>query len=321
MIQELINHKQEIINRLVEWINTEHPSRTMQYDKCYRDIGLIIDAIVHDLINNTDTETQYIANKFWSRGEPMLRDHAVELQVYDNLLSEIREIKNLDKYNTQLSLLIDNIKRTVASGPIYKKNTWDYVCNNRIATFNWTDQVPDVSVIKKVIDSVHEFTPSKQRRVRYNIDVIPNYQNGELKNIIYAGTHADNPKLPSSRYNPQVLAPWLLSFSIRWNGNIEKREKESYKREAWLDIGIAVQHAALASVALGLDVGFCLCIQNKDEMELLLNGRKPVMYLCLGHRDSNVLYYCPIQKKLTHIPGRDYNSKPPVNDYVFYNRK
>lgn len=209
------------------------------------------------------------------------------------------------------------INYTASDDPEYKNNTWDDICNNRIATFNWTDQIPDANVIKKVINNIHEFAPSKQRRVRYNIDVIPNYQNNELKNIIYAGTKADL-KSRNPRYNPQVLAPWLLSFSIRPEGNIETRNIGYYEREAWLDIGIAVQHASLVSIALGLDVGFCLCIQNKDEMELLLDGRKPVMYLCLGHKNNNTTYYCPIKKTKTHIPGRDHDTKPSIDEYIFY---
>lgn len=209
------------------------------------------------------------------------------------------------------------INHTVSNEIEYKNNTWDDICNNRIATFNWTDQIPDANVIKKVINSIHEFTPSKQRRVRYNIDVIPNYQNNELKNIIYAGTKAE-PKLHNSRYNPQVLAPWLLSFSIRPEGNIENRNISYYEQEAWLDIGIATQHASLTSIALGLDVGFCLCIQNQDEMELLLDGRTPVMYLCLGYRNNSLTYYCPVKKTKMVIPAKDCDTKPSIDEYTFY---
>jgi hypothetical protein len=322
MIQELINYKQEIIESLVEWIKVEHPLRTAQYDKCYRDLEMIIDAIIHDLTHNTNTETQYIANKFWSRGKSVLRDHTVEVQVYNMLLLKIRQLltpfSHVKDHIVQIETFINNIKQTVANGPVYKNDTWDYICNNRIATFNWTEQVPDLTTIKKVVNSIHEYTPSKQRRVRYNIDVIPNYQNVEFKNTIYAGTHADNPRLPNSRYNPQVLAPWLLSFSIRPEGNTKKRDVYYYEKEAWLDIGIAVHHASLAGIALGLDVGFCLCIQNKDEMGILLNGRTPVMYLCLGHRNNNPTYYCPVKKSMMPIPGRDFDKKPSIDEYVFY---
>jgi nitroreductase len=322
MTHEIIKHKSEIINSLISWIKKEHPLRTSEYHKCYRDLEMIIDAIVLDLTNNTITETQYIVNKFWSRGEPMLQDYKVELQVYDILLPKIQNLVNKSKvtdYNIQLTHLIENIiKPTIINGPEYEKNTWDYLCDRRIATFNWTKQIPDTNIIKKIVHSIHEFTPSKQCRVRYNIDVIPNYQNEELKNIIYAGTHADNPKLPNSRYNPQVLAPWLLSFSVRWEGNTEKRDVLYYEKEAWLDIGIAIQHTSLASVALGLDVGFCSCIQNQDEMKLLLNGRKPVMYLCLGYRNNNVMYHCPVQNELIHIPKKNYDTKPLIEEYVFY---
>jgi len=314
MIQQ---DKSRIIEDLVNWIKIEHPSRTSQYDKCHRDLEMIFDAILHDIENDTNTETQYIANKFWSRGEPMLTDHTIELEVYDRLLVALQELDSPAlswEYGKKIQELITNLKNTVANGPSYDINSWDQVCNDRIATFNWTTEVPDKNVIKKIIHSIHEITPSKQRRVRYTIDIIPNYKDEQRKHMIYAGTKAV-PENPRGRYNPQVLAPWLLAFSIRYEANTENYEREFYEKEAWLDIGIAIQHATLAAGSFGLDVGFCLCIQNRDEMQEHM-GIHPVMYLCLGYRDPATEYFCPVYNEMWQIPGRNYDTKPLLENYT-----
>jgi nitroreductase len=314
MIQQ---DKFRIIEDLVNWIKIEHPSRTSQYDKCHRDLEMIFDAIQYDIENDTDTETQYIANKFWSRGEPMLIDHTIELKVYDKLLAALQELDSLAlswEHGEKIQRLITSLKDTVANGPTYDINSWDKVCNDRIATFNWTTEVPDKGVIKKIIHSIHEFAPSKQRRVRYTIDIVPNYENEQRKHMIYAGTKA-NPSRINGRYNPQVLAPWLLAFDIRYEANIENYDRGYYENETWLDIGIAMQHATLAAGSFGLDVGFCLCIQNRDEIYEQM-GIHPVMYLCLGYKDPAEEYYCPVYQSMQKIPKRNHDTKPPLENYT-----
>jgi len=194
--------------------------------------------------------------------------------------------------------------------------TWDEICDNRNATFNWTSQVPDLALIKNVIQSVHNYAPSKQRRVRYNIDVLANYSDIPRRNEIYAGT-LSNPDKPTSRYNPQVLAPWLLSFSIRPEANVENRSAASYEVEAWIDVGIAVQHTTLAATAMGLDVGFCLCIQNRGT-DPLHNNRNPIMYMGLGHADPATEYFCPIRKQMAQVPVNAHDTKPTLEEYVYY---
>jgi len=318
MIQELKNAKPYIIDKLVNWIKTEHPSRTTEYNKCSRDLGMIVDAIVHDLENAANTETQYIANKFWSRGEPMLKDHTVELQVYDMFLTEVENLfspaATFDPDMEKVADFISTLKSTVLNGPVYTERSWDKVINNRIMTFNWTDDVPLESDIQKIIQEMHEFVPSKQRRVRYSIDVVANSQDDERKHLIYAGTKAD-PSNPYSRHNPQVLAPWLISFSIRYEANTEGYDTEYFEKEAWLDIGLASQFISLSALTKGLDVGFCQCIQNREEIQQQL-GFKPVQYLGIGHRDPSSRYYCPVYNKFVDIPARSADTKPLLDTYT-----
>lgn len=314
MLDIQVCEKVEIINILTEWIKTTYPNRTTEYGKCSRDIELVVDAILRDLENNTTSETQYIANKFWSRSEPMLKNNFVELQVYDKLATLLNNISTINV--NHVPILINIVKNTIQNGPLYQENSWEKLFNKRIMTFNWTDQIPEKRLIDEILHEMHEFCPSKQRRVRYNIDVVPNYLNVERKLKIYAGTIAD-PKKINSRYNPQVLAPWLLSFSVNYDKNNENRDIQFYENEAWLDIGLALQQIMLSSLTKELDVGLCACIQNKEEIKTLL-GRKPVIYVGIGYKNPDDEYYCPIKKRIVSIPGRDFDQKPALLTYVNY---
>ena len=313
-----VEEKTIVIESLIDWIKINYPARTTQYEKCRRDISIVIDAINRDISKNTTSEIQYIANKFWSRSEPMLKSNDVEIKVYDKLsvlmfnLLQTKQIDNID----HITVLIEVLKNTIQNGPVYQENSLDYFLNKRIMTFNWTDQIPEKYLIDQILGEMHEFCPSKQRRVRYNIDVIPNYLNTERKLKIYAGTIADSKKI-NSRYNPQVLAPWLLSFSVNYDKNNEKRDIKFYENEAWLDIGLALQQIMLSSLTKGLDVGLCACIQNEEEIKTLL-GRKPVIYVGIGYKNPDDKYYCPIKKRIVGIPGRNADIKPDLFSYVNY---
>tara|TARA_B110000503_G_scaffold35160_1_gene57486 strand:- start:127 stop:756 length:630 start_codon:yes stop_codon:yes gene_type:complete len=198
----------------------------------------------------------------------------------------------------------------------YDDVSWDYVCNNRIMTFNWKEQVPDQYLIDAIIDDVHNFAPSKQRRTRYNIDVIANYANEDRKLAIYATTHAHKVIRPVTRYNPQVLAPWLLMFSIRHESNTDGRPDLKYENEAWLDIGIASQQVMLSTVSKGLAAGCCACIQDRETIKEI-TGNDPVLFIGIGYKNNAEKYYCPIKKSYELLPN-EQSPKPNKNDYVTY---
>ena len=48
------------------------------------------------------------------------------------------------------------------------------VLKNRRQTFLFNDDVPSKAVINEILDTVHQYAPSKQNLVRYNIEVYRN---------------------------------------------------------------------------------------------------------------------------------------------------
>lgn len=300
-----------LIEPLIEFIQTNYPNRTTEYDKCRRDLDMIIQAMLDDVQESGQRHTKYIASKFWSRGESMLTSTDAELATYDELLELLKNpiYGGGDRFEELISLLKD----WVSTGPKYPYYEWQGMLNNRIMTFNWQTEIPPEKHIKEIIHELHEYVPSKQRRVRYNIDIIPNYADDERKYMIYAGTKADPDKI-DSRYNPQVLAPWLLVFSTRQEA-LDGVSQQFFEQEAWLEIGLASEFVNLAALNRGIDVGFCQCIRNRDEIEQEL-GMVPVLYLGLGYKDPSLTYYCPVYERDEVIPGRDHDTKPDTQTYV-----
>jgi len=307
----LKDNKQSIIENTVDWIQLTYPSRTDEMHKCTRDIGYVYDAWIYDLENNSTTQTQSVTNKFWKRGKSQLQTTHVELLAYDYINTLINDIHPSNAIDNLISIT----KHNISNPPIYGVNTFDYLTANRINTYNWTDQIPAQSLIDDIMQGIHDFVPSKQRRVRYDIRVIPAYKMPELRQKIYQVTKAD-PNNPKSRYNPQVLAPYVISFGIR-DSAIDKVPENYFKYEAGVEIGLAAMYISLAAPNLGLDVGFCACINDqKDIIDDI--GISTKLFLGIGYKSDDVKYLCPVYDKIVDIPASDHNQKPSIEEYIKY---
>ena len=311
LVEILIKNRDLLINSTVDWLKITNRSRTMEFDKCTRDIGYIYDAWLIDLENDSTAETHRVTSKYWIRGTSQLKTTHVELLAYDYINTLINNIHP----STAIDNLVSITKHNILNPPVFAPGTFNYSTANRITTYNWTDQIPDQTLIDDIINGIHEFVPSKQRRVRYNIRVIPAYKMPELRYKIYKGTLADLSK-PNSRYNPQTLAPYILAFDIRPEA-IDGVPKNYYLYEAGVEIGLAAMYVSLAAPAMGLAVGFCACIQNKKDMVIDL-GISPQLYLGIGYRSVSKTYLCPVYNQMVGIPGSDHDQKPSIDTYIKY---
>jgi hypothetical protein len=311
LVKILKDNKQSIIENTVSWIQLTYRSRTMEFDKCTRDIGYIYDAWLYDLENNSTTQTQSVTNKFWKRGTSQLKTTHVELLAYDYINTLINDIHP----SNEIDNLVSITKHNILNPPVFATGAFDYSTANRINTYNWTDQIPDQVLIDDIIQGIHDFVPSKQRIVRYNIRVIPAYKMPNLRQKIYQGTKAE-PSSPDSRYNPQVLAPYVIAIAPKVTLAVP-HNKDYLMYEAGVEIGLAAMFISLAAPAVGLDVGFCACIQNEEDMIKDI-GISPKLYLGIGYKSDDVKYLCPVYNKIVDIPGSDYNQKPSIEEYVKY---
>lgn len=196
---------------------------------------------------------------------------------------------------------------------------FEAVTENRINTYNWTTKIPTLEDITKLVDGIHLYVPSKQRRVRYKIAVIPTHSMPELQFAIYESTRTQ-PDIPNSRYNAQVLAPWVLAFN-QGRGDISPTDSshpEKYTAyETGIDIGLAAMYTSMAATNMGMDSGFCACIQDTTAVYPII-GFSPSLYIGIGYRDPSKQYHCPIYDEMVYIPDSDYDTKPNKEQYITY---
>jgi hypothetical protein len=51
---------------------------------------------------------------------------------------------------------------------------WNKVIANRRNTYSWLDKVPDKSLVDQIVQELHDYCPSKQRKVPFYLDIIEN---------------------------------------------------------------------------------------------------------------------------------------------------
>ena len=61
---------------------------------------------------------------------------------------------------------------------------WTNVISKRRTTYRWTDQTPDKSLIDEIVQEIHNYCPSKQKKVPFFIDVIDNTDPNAAPNTV-----------------------------------------------------------------------------------------------------------------------------------------
>jgi len=313
----LTQNKTYYIETAIQFIKNNFPNRTLNYDKCKHDIELLLDAMIIDIDNNSTSRTDYISKKFYSRGVRQLKSTNAEIAVYNYLQGLINQ--NIEcnlELIAKINELISIIKFNIENKPIYNVGSWNYITENRINSYKWKNDVPPKYLIDDILREMHEFMPSKQRRVRYKIAIIEANKHLDLQLQIYKGTWT-SPGSLNGRYNPQVLAPYILAFDYRYETNVDIKSVDWWKQEASQEFGLASMFISLAAIDKGLSVGFCACIQNRKQIKDII-GIEPIFYLGIGYKEEGNTYFCPIQKKIVDIPDSNYDSKPSLKEYVKY---
>lgn len=61
---------------------------------------------------------------------------------------------------------------------------WTNVISKRRTTYRWTDQTPDRSLIDEIVQEIHHYCPSKQKKVPFFIDIIDNTDPNAAPNAV-----------------------------------------------------------------------------------------------------------------------------------------
>ena len=294
----LRNRKKEIIDRLVNYVKTNHPGRTVDHFKCTRDLEYIYSAIVDDLINKNSETTRRIASKFWHRGKRQLSTYSVEFQVYDLLKDEIKSFLDME-YHIQVENLINKLKVIIEEGPdLYYV---EQVMQNRrnVVKFNTAFDVPQD--LESIIDNCIENTPVQNNTNFVFLKATKADQTIKdflVKNFFYNDTY--NRHMIAVSTAPLVYVIQYSEKTTPENSNITGNDR----------MQIGIHSGALMQETLNFvyDFAFIGCGPDKapipttvvDQWKSIVNNRwgincnqkypYPLLACCIGRSDFENIY-------------------------------
>ena len=206
--------------------------------------------------------------------------------------------------------------------------SWKQLIEDRKQTHAW-DMEKEVNRqdLDDMLAELHRRVPVKQNRVHYQISVL-DYSDPELRDKYYEFcVDRDN---PDHRYNPQVLAPYILIFSWRDPGafaaDFSGSPHEFQKWLSHLEIGLAANFLVHSAAARGIDTGFCKCYDTRFEhapeiVERLGLNSVDDIYLTLGVGYGSDLQETlnPFTQKMVDAPYDEkwrVEPKPDMPEYI-----
>ena len=96
----LETNRQFIQNEVIAWTNQNYPNLIYREDKCYRDTGLIIDAITQDIILNANAKSIEAAVSYYAKGNNIIEN--AEYGDKDQLVETVAAINRAKEISLQI---------------------------------------------------------------------------------------------------------------------------------------------------------------------------------------------------------------------------
>lgn len=169
-----INDKQkEIIDTVIAWQKKHFPSITNNYEKCQRNIGIVLAAYIDDLRHSSTRNIEYVSRRYWWNDTRQIIEYEAELAVHDYMVEYILNniVPDSPEKNRQQIIKLKNILvKNIINGPEYMN--YSHMHKYRYIMEYDTNDVPSEHLIKQCLHEVWETTPSKQQFMPYNVHVL-----------------------------------------------------------------------------------------------------------------------------------------------------
>lgn len=177
------DQRSEIINGVINWQKQNYPERTSNYEKCRRDLNLVLYAYEYDILGNTERSIKHISAKYWFSGERQVKHHEVELAVHNYMIDLIKTKKFLsDNHYEQIINLHNILCDVIQNGPEFMNYT--HLHKFRYVMEYDVNSVVDPFIIKQALHEAWATTPSKQNMMPYNVFII-GPDNKNIRDLIY----------------------------------------------------------------------------------------------------------------------------------------
>ena len=286
----LTAHQTSLAEKTTQWVRTNYPERTKEYDKCTRDVGHLIKTLVYCLTDGTYAAMDQLSRMFFHRGKLQLKSYHVEFRAYDYLLDEIDTLFSQTEgieagAAGRCSTAIELLKRAMRGSVITNSDeihvpSVDYETRSKHIIYSWDDEQEvmrnmqrcqrnwDLSkqIPKDAIDYLlwtAQNAPSKQYEGYYDVYYSTERNSiEELYQYAWGSTHTRKP--PACWRNSQMNANMYMIFvckqpSTMYNCNNDGTDQNHFGASRWensiIQVGMAMALVMRAANKMGLRTG------------------------------------------------------------------
>jgi hypothetical protein len=266
---------EESVSQLVkDYPHYNYPDGARGRQRCIRDTGLFVDALVADIFIGGNFYTKgYIKQFFTVNGKSWL-DHTfqhVQGQANSAFNKASELIKNL--ITDSENFIVDFDDENNLSNLICSKSV-EFLAKKRKQNFQFSDRIPDKNLVDEILSITYNLVPSKQLMFPYKVNVYGPECESEKKFIFNHSTYRTDDAVPEHCVNYQLRdAPYIILFTSRSN-SIEDLPSEcraslypqahsaisnrKFDNRNWLiEVGLFEMLFIMVSLSKGVDVSFC----------------------------------------------------------------
>ena len=85
----LLSKKSSIIENTIQWQKNNFIERTQDYEKCSRDLNIVLTAYIDDLRSDSTRNITYIGSKYWFNDVRQIADHNTEIAIHKYMIEYI----------------------------------------------------------------------------------------------------------------------------------------------------------------------------------------------------------------------------------------
>ena len=296
---EILKDQNHLLStNISKFVQENFPNRTREFDKCSRDVSLLINALETCLKHGNTQQIDYVSRRFFKDGVLQIKTVDVEFAAYDELLRYIKPLlADAEEGSFEYcESIIARLKHNLTNGfEKFNDNGFSVVGSPhqrdmkiKEMFFNWDKEMNIILNMQKcqrnwdytkrvhpeVIDYLlwhAENSPSKQHEAYYDV-----YWSADRKVIeecskyTWGSTHTRNP--PSTWRNTQVNANLYILFvakepetqlNCHADGTLKENKDPARWENAYVSIGIAMGLVMRAANALGYATG---CNKSHGDM-------------------------------------------------------
>ena len=315
----MVELKDKVISDTIAWTTASFPKKDTETVK--NALNSLFGSVVNDLENNSTISSATFGSNKWHKGK-YLGNQTEDKQIHDQFFTLLKNANPTEE--DAINALEKTVGQTVSGSPFHKKrfevsDKATYlsdvmgIARNRHNYKPLTGSV-DPKDLELILEAASGVTPALSNEYNYRVDVVPDKYKRDLyeqtKNYSYEAAKTGNEGYARDE-NPQLLAPVLLCYSLRYNiadTSIEQFCGPMTDRDPnIMNIGLNAWHTIMVAEGLGYNTAFCQMTKwKRDKCKEILglddpnddihtdyvlnrNGRlefMPIMFLGIGSAGS-----------------------------------